>query len=223
MGAADRARRFARQGLMWVSVGAAAPAAHDVRDSLRLPQDIVYTRTTTQRPVPFSHVTHFEYAKQSCVVCHPQPFSMLRPTHRVTHRAMDHRAQCGVCHDGVKAASTRDSTSCVECHIPPAAPATVLAASDDSSTTHGPRTPSDIRLPRSGDSPGPVVFRHGTHRGRAGTCASCHPVLFARKAGSVRSATAHDGAQCGQCHDGSKSFGVDDDAQCAKCHAGAGS
>ncbi len=223
MWSGGRARQWARQGLMWVAVGVASPAPHDVGDSLRLPRDIVYTRTAPERPVPFSHVTHFDYAKQQCTVCHPRPFAMLHPTHRAPHRAMDARQLCGICHDGVKAASTRDSTSCVECHVPPAPAAVAGDSSDAVAASAGPRMPADFVYPQSGDSPGRVTFRHSTHKGKVGTCATCHPSLFARsKGGGATSSTAHDTKRCGGCHDGEKSFGVEDDAKCEKCHAAGG-
>ena len=87
-----------------------------------------------------------------------------------------------------------------------------------------PNLPKDRRLPRTGDSPGAVTFRHTTHvDAEKPECTSCHPKLFPilkrRSNAPPRPPLLHadmeKGKACGSCHDGTAAHGFDD---CATCH-----
>jgi c(7)-type cytochrome triheme protein len=86
-----------------------------------------------------------------------------------------------------------------------------------------PRLPGPVRMTRTGDSPGQVVFRHETHVDASKpACTACHPREFRiLKASGRRAPITHDGMDkghyCGTCHDGKKAFARDD---CAACHEG---
>jgi c(7)-type cytochrome triheme protein len=87
-----------------------------------------------------------------------------------------------------------------------------------------PHLPKDLPLQQGKESPGIVMFRHGTHVDSARPdCTTCHPALFpilekdaARRPGPiVTHAVMEKGGLCGSCHDGKKAHGFDD---CATCH-----
>ncbi len=89
-----------------------------------------------------------------------------------------------------------------------------------------PRLPADRALPRSGDSPGPVVFSHQNHVGFQAKpdCTACHPRLapiLAASGKARRPAVTHEmmkkGQACGACHNGTAAHGFDD---CTTCHKG---
>lgn len=86
-----------------------------------------------------------------------------------------------------------------------------------------PRLPGPIAMKQSGDSPGPVTFKHDTHVDTAKpACTTCHPREFSILKGSAPKPTiTHDemdkGRYCGSCHNGKKAFALDD---CAACHQG---
>ena len=86
-----------------------------------------------------------------------------------------------------------------------------------------PRLPAPIKMTRTGDSPGHVVFKHETHVDASKpACTTCHPREFSiLKASRRRAAITHDGMDkghyCGACHDGKKAFARDD---CTACHEG---
>jgi len=69
-----------------------------------------------------------------------------------------------------------------------------------------------------------VIFEHRVHLGKNLTCQSCHPEIFAKKAGQVEEnddftmASFRQGKYCGRCHDGTTAFSVDTD--CTWCHIG---
>jgi c(7)-type cytochrome triheme protein len=86
-----------------------------------------------------------------------------------------------------------------------------------------PRLPGELQLARSTDSPGQVVFDHGTHVDSSKpACTTCHPREFRiLKANLGKRPIVHanfeKGQQCGACHDGTKAFKADD---CTNCHRG---
>jgi len=69
-----------------------------------------------------------------------------------------------------------------------------------------------------------VIFEHKFHLGQKFNCESCHPDLFARKAGEVEEkedftmASFNQGKYCGKCHDDITAFSVN--AKCNWCHIG---
>jgi c(7)-type cytochrome triheme protein len=69
-----------------------------------------------------------------------------------------------------------------------------------------------------------VIFEHRVHLGKNFNCQSCHPDIFAKKAGQVEEkddftmASFRQGKYCGRCHDGTTAFSVDTD--CTWCHIG---
>jgi c(7)-type cytochrome triheme protein len=85
-----------------------------------------------------------------------------------------------------------------------------------------PRLPAELKLTRSADSPGQVVFDHGTHvDSLKPACIACHPREFPIVKTNARQrpilhANFDKGRQCGLCHDGTKAFNVADD--CTNCH-----
>ena len=87
-----------------------------------------------------------------------------------------------------------------------------------------PRLPGELKLARSNDSPGQVVFDHATHvDSDKPACTTCHPREFRiLKANAGKRPILHanfeKGQQCGACHDGKNAFKVDDD--CTNCHRG---
>lgn len=81
------------------------------------------------------------------------------------------------------------------------------------------RLPADVTYRGGEDSPGPVVFSHGTHVAEAdGRCTGCHPALFPilRPTGKVTHAEMEAGRKCGACHNGVDASGLEDD--CENCH-----
>jgi len=83
-----------------------------------------------------------------------------------------------------------------------------------------PRLPGEIRLARSADSPGQVIFDHATHVDSSKpNCTTCHSQAFNILKASGRKPITHDnfdrGRQCGACH-GKTAFKIDDD--CTNCH-----
>ena len=103
------------------------------------------------------------------------------------------------------------------------AAALVLCCDAAASSQDLPRLPGPIRMTRTGDSPGQVVFKHETHVDASKpACTACHPREFRiLKASGHRAPITHDGMDkghyCGTCHDGKKTFARDD---CAACHEG---
>lgn len=194
--------------------------------TVRLPADLIYDATVPrEQAVTFRHSTHVPLSEGSCVACHPEPFRILRPVRKTSHDEMNSGGSCGRCHDGKSAFSTKDEKSCDSCH----AGSAQAAVADASSATGSPALPAGAAAPgpkdatfrTSPDSPGPVVFRHATHR--AGPCARCHPGIFAMKIGGTKVGSPADlHGKCGTCHGGGKTFGIDDPDFCSRCHAAEG-
>ncbi len=69
-----------------------------------------------------------------------------------------------------------------------------------------------------------VIFEHKFHLGKQFDCQSCHPDLFAKKAGEVEEKgdftmeSFRQGKYCGKCHDGTNAFSVN--TKCNWCHIG---
>jgi len=86
-----------------------------------------------------------------------------------------------------------------------------------------PRLPADHDMPRSGQSPGQVTFRHSSHvDSDKPACLGCHPRRFsilatagAPRAAAITHEAMEKGEACGACH-GKKAFGLD---ECGNCHA----
>lgn len=69
-----------------------------------------------------------------------------------------------------------------------------------------------------------VIFEHQFHLGRKFDCQSCHPDLFAPRAGELEKkddftmAAFNQGKYCGKCHNGTLAFSVN--TRCNWCHIG---
>jgi c(7)-type cytochrome triheme protein len=69
-----------------------------------------------------------------------------------------------------------------------------------------------------------VIFEHKFHLRKKFSCQSCHPDLFAQKAGEVEQKddftmeSFNQGKYCGKCHDGTIAFSVN--TKCNWCHIG---
>lgn len=200
-------------------VGAAETGTAPDSILLKLPPDRVYKGSVgPDSAVSFSHATHVDYESNRCTGCHPKLYRILGPSPRNTHRDMDHGGSCGACHDGKHAFDVRAKESCLSCHAGSRRPPAVsnAGAADSAGSFSGPK-PFVFRTGSA--SPGRVTFRHETHRGKGLKCKSCHPALFGMKL-LVQDPNAdyHERNQCGGCHDGKQSFGVEDDDACARCH-----
>lgn len=86
-------------------------------DLAKLPKDAVLPQGEgSPGPVTFSHQSHVDSDKPSCVTCHPRSFSILQEASasekRITHDAMEKGKQsCGACH-GSTAFAFDDCTMC---------------------------------------------------------------------------------------------------------------
>ena len=110
-----RTWRILLTGLVLAVLADGSTPAGDGPPDLRLPPDVTYGGAEgSPGPVVFSHSTHAPLASNQCVACHPMPFSILRPTRRITHEEMNAGQKCGACHDGVKASGVQDD--CGHCH-----------------------------------------------------------------------------------------------------------
>ena len=86
-----------------------------------------------------------------------------------------------------------------------------------------PRLPKELNMPKGGDSPGQVVFRHDSHVDSARpSCVPCHPQRFSilgknalEKRAVLKHETMEKGQACGGCH-GKEAFGFKD---CENCHS----
>jgi len=69
-----------------------------------------------------------------------------------------------------------------------------------------------------------VIFEHKVHLGQKFDCGSCHPDVFAKKAGAVEEKDDFTmesfarGKYCGKCHNGTDAFSVN--TKCNWCHIG---
>ncbi|HTF99114.1 MAG TPA: cytochrome c3 family protein [Nitrospirota bacterium] len=52
-----------------------------------------------------------------CADCHPANFKMKKGADVLTMKAMDEGKNCGACHNGTKAFSTKDKANCGKCHV----------------------------------------------------------------------------------------------------------
>lgn len=216
--------------ILSISPGVASSAQDRAPDSsssspsvpLRLPADHVYRHGAgADSSVVFSHQTHVAFAEGQCTACHPRPFFLLRGSPVPHHGEMDSGGSCGICHDGKKAFSSRDSAGCHTCHsgIRPQA----LAATGAGGAPSARPAPKPHTFPTGADSPGRVTFRHETHARGAEGCTGCHPKPF-RMATLVppKGGAMHEKDSCGSCHDGKKSFATDDPDACERCHKESG-
>lgn len=86
------------------------------------------------------------------------------------------------------------------------------------------KLPADYTFPQTGDSPGKVTFRHGSHVDEAKpNCLACHPRPFKilEKGKSAeklewKHGVFEKGKLCGKCHDGKLAFAMTD--SCDSCH-----
>jgi c(7)-type cytochrome triheme protein len=98
-----------------LAAGGAAAAGGPLH---RLPTDYIFARSEgSPGPVTFSHASHVDAKKPSCITCHPRTFRITesgRPQDReaITHARMEKGAACGACHG--KTAFALDS--CDNCH-----------------------------------------------------------------------------------------------------------
>ena len=114
MKASTQRRGLALAGLL-AALRVGVVAASDDPPMLRLPSDVTYSSTVdSPGPVTFSHTTHVALSDNRCLACHPQTFSILQPTRKITHEEMNTGRQCGTCHDGTKASGVQDA--CDHCH-----------------------------------------------------------------------------------------------------------
>jgi len=100
----------------------------------------------------------------------------------------------------------------------------ILAASALAAAQGLPKLPADANLPQGADSPGKVVFSHGSHVGMQAKpdCTSCHPKhapILKAKTRTAREPVTHaameKGKSCGSCHNGNTARGFED---CTMCH-----
>lgn len=112
---ATRHGRIAGVIVLATTLGGHPAAAGEGKPELRLPPDRRFASAAgSPGPVVFSHESHVAFGDGKCGGCHPVPFKMLRPGGGFTHAEMDAGRQCGVCHDGRAAASTKEG--CDHCH-----------------------------------------------------------------------------------------------------------
>jgi c(7)-type cytochrome triheme protein len=55
-------------------------------------------------------------AKAKCADCHTKLFPYKKGTVVLSMKDMNEGKNCGACHDGTKAFSTKDAASCAKCH-----------------------------------------------------------------------------------------------------------
>jgi c(7)-type cytochrome triheme protein len=70
-----------------------------------------------------------------------------------------------------------------------------------------------------GGGAGKVVFDGKIHADKGLKCNDCHTKIFPmKKGGKYTMADMNAGKNCGECHNGTKSFKSSDPATCGKCH-----
>ena len=95
-------------------LGASLAAAYDLP---RLPADLALKRGEgSPGQVTFSHSSHVDSSKPTCLACHPGRFSLLGKTSTekrpaITHERMIAGQDCGACH-GKDAFGLDDCTMC---------------------------------------------------------------------------------------------------------------
>ena len=136
-------------------------------------------------PVAFSHTLHLKTLQ--CNACHPALFAA-GFNRQVTMAEMAKGKSCGACHNGVKASSI---DQCTTCH-----PSKQLV----------------FKVPETG----PTAFSHKSHI-QVYDCSACHPKLYVvgRSTKRVSMSAMEKGRSCGACHNKKEAFAI---AQCPKCH-----
>jgi c(7)-type cytochrome triheme protein len=109
-----------RKMLRWAAVllVAGVTGFSTAGDLKNLPADYVFTPGEgSPGPVTFSHATHVDADRPSCLTCHPSWFRILvkgetAGGERITHDRMEKQKQaCGACHGG-KAFGFEDCSNC---------------------------------------------------------------------------------------------------------------
>jgi c(7)-type cytochrome triheme protein len=94
-------------------VAASVVAGGEVK---KMPPDLTLAQSgDSPGKVTFSHATHVDAARPSCVTCHPRLFSILNvksEERKITHKKMEKGAQCGSCHNGKTMFGFDDCTMC---------------------------------------------------------------------------------------------------------------
>jgi len=98
-----------------------AHALEKMVSSHYFPDDISMTAPGSTTPAVFSHGKHTEREKLSCIECHPKVFIMkvgknVVKTGQLTMSEMKKGKYCGNCHNGEKAFSVTEISSCQKCH-----------------------------------------------------------------------------------------------------------
>jgi c(7)-type cytochrome triheme protein len=84
--------------------------------------------------------------------------------------------------------------------------------------------PPELVIPKTENSPGPVVFSHDKHAAKVDKCTLCHMRDFKMKRGAsgpITLAAKQEGKFCGACHDGKTQLGgvvVFPIDECDRCH-----
>jgi c(7)-type cytochrome triheme protein len=104
--------------LLGAALGLGLAGAGLAGEIKKLPEDVALPQGSgSPGKVTFSHASHVDAAKPSCVACHPAQFKILAKGSTATgapiqHAVMEKGGQCGACHG--KAAFGFDS--CDMCH-----------------------------------------------------------------------------------------------------------
>jgi c(7)-type cytochrome triheme protein len=98
-----------------------ANAMEKMVEAGRYPQDIAMTEPDTTTVAVFSHKKHTEREQLRCIECHPNVFIMkvgknVYKKGQLTMSEMKKGKYCGNCHNGKKAFSVTDISSCKRCH-----------------------------------------------------------------------------------------------------------
>ena len=156
-----------------------------------LPKDPI-TFKKGSSPVNFNHASHV--IGQQCSICHMGIFPMTKGTTTVEFRDHEGGNLCFACHNGQKAFTWKD---CSTCHRgrPPAPPVPIIYKVQGLS---------------------PVEFSHNFHA-KAFACDSCHLQIWPMQRGikKMKMEDLYQGKYCGSCHNGNLAFSSMD---CAKCH-----
>jgi len=164
-----------------------------------------------------------------CTICHTATGMKAFPRLKTFGRKFDHpkhsRVNCAVCHKtsqggvGFSIPSGANAhATCIQCHS-----SSSTASMSSCSVCHqqGPlvRTPETARSFRAN-------FSHSKHTRTGMSCASCHSVRPGATGKQVASPVLSmhfppaGRVSCGNCHNGTKTFGANDFANCKRCHNG---
>ena len=105
------------------------------------------------------------------------------------------------------------------------AAAVVVSTAAPAPPPAAPRIPPDFVMPKAESSPGPVTFRHATHRLKVARCSRCHMrdlKMHRGQSGPITLEAKMQGQYCGACHDGKSVIGgvtVFPIDECDRCHA----